>query len=144
VPTRKQRRRRAKEQRHEYEYVLVDEEGHERELDPAELRAQREERAKSKEKPAAQQRKDARGRPLRPVKPPSWQRSAKRAGIFVAVLFVFLAVVPMKKKTPIYISLALALLYGAAAVPFFYWMDRMAYRRYERATGAGGEPAKRR
>jgi hypothetical protein len=143
VPTKKQRRRRAKEHRHEYEYVLVDEEGRETELDPAELRAKREERAKGREKPAAQ-KKDARGRPLRPVKPPSWQRSAKRAGIFVAVLFVFLAVVPAKKKSPIYVSGALALLYGAAAVPFFYWMDRMAYRRFQRASGADGESARRR
>ena len=37
MPTRKQRRRRLKELRHDYEYVYVDEEGREVEVDPAEL-----------------------------------------------------------------------------------------------------------
>jgi hypothetical protein len=143
VPTRKQRRRRAKEQRHEYGYVLVGEDGEETELDPAELRAKREERSKDKVK--APQGRDRRGRPIRPVKPPSWQRSGKRALVFVAILFVFLTLVPAKKKAPIYISGALAVLYGAAAVPFFYWMDRMAYRRFQRASGVDDSgPAKRR
>src|SRR5947209_2741204 len=37
VPTRKQRRRQQKARRHEYEYVYVDDEGNEVEVDPAEL-----------------------------------------------------------------------------------------------------------
>jgi hypothetical protein len=49
MPTRKQRRRREKTFRHDYDFVVLDEEGREVEVDPAELR-----KAKEKERPKRQ------------------------------------------------------------------------------------------
>jgi hypothetical protein len=141
MPTRKQRRRRAKEHRHEYEFVTIDDEGHEVPVDPAELRPAKPERAQNG-KPAARgkaaQAKDRRGRPLREIKPPSWRASVKRAAIFVVVLGVFLSFFGGKNQS-LAVKVALPLVYGAIGIPFFYWMDRSAYRRYLRATGREDE-----
>jgi hypothetical protein len=51
MPSRKQRRRREKSLRHEYDYVLLDHDGNEIELDPEARRAERE--AKEKQRPHA-------------------------------------------------------------------------------------------
>ena len=63
MPTRKQRRRREKTFRHEYETVLLDADGNERPLDEDELRSEREARAQSKSsaKAAAREGKPAAG-----------------------------------------------------------------------------------
>lgn len=132
MPTKKQRRRRAKGKRHEY--VWEDEFGNE--VDPAELKpAKTERQVKAKQAPTA---KDRRGRPIKPVKPASWRRSATRAIIFVAALFVFVSLVGKKKPT-LAARIGIAAAYGVIGVPFFYWMDRSAYRRYLRATGRENE-----
>jgi hypothetical protein len=146
MPTRKQRRRREKEKRHEYEYVVVDEEGHELPVDPAELKPGRKEKSqdgKPSTRAKESQARDRRGRPLRQVKPPSWQRAAKRALIFVAALFVFTSLVG-KKQPALATRIAISAAYGAIGVPFFYWMDRAAYRRYLRAAGREDELTPRR
>jgi hypothetical protein len=136
MPTKKQRRREAKSKRHEYEYVLVDETGEEVPLDPAELRAQKE----SKEKPAAAKGRqqpagrDRRGRVVREPRKPSWRRAVTMGLIFVVVLLAFTSFVGNHKPT-VTTRILLAALYGGAGIPFFYWMDRMAYRRWERAVG---------
>jgi hypothetical protein len=132
VPTRKQRKRQAKAKRHEYEYVLIDEEGQEVAVDPSELRAQKE-----KDKPAAAKGKqavlkDRRGRPLREPRKPTWQRAFRMGLFFVGVLFVVTSFVG---HTPPAAAAVLALGYGAVGIPFFYFLDRAAYRRWERATG---------
>ena len=143
MPTRKQRRRRQKEKRHDYEYVYVDAEGNEVEADPEEAaeapaaRAKPTANGKPTKTPAVV--KDARGRTLRTVKPPSWRRAAQRAGMFVVVLFLFISVVG-KHKPSLEARIGLAALYGVAAAPFFYWMDRIAYRRYEKLRS--GAPAR--
>jgi hypothetical protein len=146
VPTRKQRRRRQKEKRHDYEYVYVDEEGNELDVAPEDVAPAKEERAAKASTNGQPSRtpatvRDAKGRPLRKVQPPSWRRSAQRSAMFVVVLFVFLSVVG-KHKPSLAVRLGLAVAYGAAAVPFFYWMDRIAYRRYVRVSGGTQPPAK--
>jgi hypothetical protein len=141
MPTKKQRRRRQKEQRHEYEFVTYDDEGHEIPVDPAELKTPRTEKSsngKAAPKGKATQARDKRGRPLRVAKPPSWRASIKRAAIFVVVLAVFLSFVGGKKQSPA-VKIILPLFYGIVGVPFFYWMDRASYRRYLRATGREDE-----
>lgn len=151
MPTRKQRRRRAKDQRHEWEYVVYDDEGHEVEVDPAELRKEREQRrdgskpvrtAARNGKPATQAR-DRKGRPLRPQKPPSWRRAATRAGIFAVALLVFTSFLN-QKNTQWATRVAIAVAYGLVAIPFFYFMDRATYRRYMRAAGREDELKPRR
>jgi len=138
MPTKKQRRRRAKEHRHEYEFVTVDEEGQEVPVNPTELRPQRSEKTDAKKTAAKQQPKDRRGRPVREVNPPSWSRAAKRALIFVVALFVFTSLVG-KTKPALATRILISGAYGAIGIPFFYWMDRSAYRRYLRASGRGDE-----
>lgn len=145
MPTRKQRRRRDKEKRHEYGYVLVDETGEERELDPAELRAQRTERGKPKDVTATNGKAvtDRRGRK---IQPPSWRRAATRAAFFVVVLFLFISLTRRGKSSRL-ADFLLVGVYGVVSVPLFFWMDRLTYRRWQRQQdGAAAKPpaAKRR
>ena len=144
MPTRKQRRRRQKGKRHDYEYVYVDVDGNEVEVDPEEeatatqaARAKPSANGKPAKTPAVV--KDSRGRTVRTVRPPSWRRAAQRGGMFVVVLFLFISVVG-KHKPSLEARIGLAALYGVAAVPFFYWMDRLAFRRYQKLRG--GAPAR--
>src|SRR5436309_14916352 len=111
MPTKKQRRRRAKEHRHEYEFVTVDEEGQEVPVDSTELRPQRAEKTDAKKSAANQQPKDRRGRPVREVNPPSLTRAAKRALIFVVALIVFTSLVG-KTKPALTLRMLISATYG--------------------------------
>jgi hypothetical protein len=151
MPSRKQRKKRQKELRHEYEFVVVDEDGREVEVDPEELKARRAEKeraAKTSSTTAADGRtrgtaRDGRGRPIREIKPPSWQRTFKRAGAFTAVMFLALSF--LAHGGSMAGRLLLTLGYGVLFVPFLYLMDRMQYRQYlKRQTSAGSAPATRR
>ena len=144
MPTRKQRRRQAKAKRHEYEYVLVDESGNEVPVDPADLREQKE-----REKPKAAHGKgkqpvarDRRGRPLREPRKPSWRR-AVTTGLAFVVILVFVTSFVGSKKPSVASRVVLAAVYGGFGIPFFYWMDRANYRRWEKATGRGDDAKKR-
>ena len=139
MPSRKQRRRREKGRRHDYEYVLVDEEGHEVPVDPSELRKERPER--NGRKPEAKKQPRGRGgRPLRIVKPPSWNRVLKKGAIFFPVFFLLFSVVNSKATVPARVTTSL--LYTLLFIPFMYVMDRTAYRTYLKRTG--GTPERRR
>ncbi|HEY7207851.1 MAG TPA: hypothetical protein VH416_06375 [Gaiellaceae bacterium] len=139
MPTRKQRRRRAKGQRHEYEWVISDEEGNEVQIDPSELRRSSQDKDASKGSTAAKAAskngkpsdlRDRRGRTIRPAKPPSWRRAFTRAVVFAAALFVLISLT--QKNSTVTTQAAIALAYGAFGVPFFYILDRTTYRRYLR------------
>jgi len=134
MPSRKQRRRRAKERRHEYEYVYVDEEGHEVEVDPAELR-QEQARPKSNGRTgrgASQRGTKARG--VRVVEPPSWRRVWRRGLIVGPLMFVFITFLSKKLTVPQRITQTAVML--ALFLPFSYLMDRTLYRSYLKRTGA--------
>jgi hypothetical protein len=134
VPSRKQRRRRAKERRHEYEYVFVDEEGREVEVDEAELQAGR---TAKKAGPA----RDQKGRPVRTVDPPSWNRVGKRALVFAPFMFVVVYLLrPESAGVPTVIVQVLVLL--AFFLPFSYLMDSIVYRTYLRRTGRAAKTAR--
>jgi hypothetical protein len=145
MPTRKQRRRRAKDQRHEWEYVVYDDEGREVEVDPAELRKERDQqrdggkpaRSSARNGKPTTQPRDRKGRPLRPQKPPSWRRAATRAGIFAVALFVFTSFLNQNANWGTRFAISVA--YGLVAIPFFYFMDRATYRRYMRMAGREDE-----
>ena len=134
MPSRKQRRRREKTFRHEYETVLLDADGNEVPLDPDELRAEREAKAKERAaaRPAAgkQQPKSGGGRMIREPAQPSWHRALRRGGVMGALML--LAFVFLFKNAPIGIRLAWGVFYAAAFVPLTYWIDRTAYRTYQR------------
>src|SRR5919204_4762585 len=142
MPTRKQRRRRAKEQRHEYEFVVVDDEGREVEVDPAELRTKKEkERAAATVKTSRNGRavpaRDARGRRIREAKPPTWRRAIQRAVILAVVLFAVTSLLPNRGN--MLTQAAISVAYGLLGIPFFYFLDRAAYHRWLRATGRENE-----
>lgn len=131
MATRKQRRRRAKEQRHEY--VWQDEEG--RELTPEEARG---EAGRGRGRDGGAQR---RGRePLAP----SWRRTLKRGAIFAPIMFV--TVMLLSSDLTLAQQLAQTALIVAVFIPFSYILDRFFWRSYQRrlakaeraASGRGG------
>jgi hypothetical protein len=124
MPSKKQRRRREKLKRHQYELVQVDADGNEIPLD-----APAQKKSEADGKPTAPRR----GRAPREVKPPSWARSAKRAVIFVPVLYIFLSI--GKSPPPVAARVGISLLYAVVFVPMFFFVDRMAYRGYKRRLG---------
>jgi hypothetical protein len=133
VPSRKQRRRREKSFRHEYDYVLLDHEGNEIELDPEARRAERavkERQRASTAKPSAGKRTSGGGRATREPSPPSWERAFRRGGVMGALML--LAFIFLFKNAPIGIRLLWGIFYAGAFVPLTYFVDRTAYRSYQR------------
>jgi cation transport ATPase len=114
MPTRKQRRRRQKELRHEY--VWEDEEGNE--LDPSEVR----------ETPAR------RARPAthagREPQAPSAQRTLKRALIFAPIMFVTVMLLSggQSLAQQVFQTLFIVVVF----IPFSYFLDRLFWRSYQR------------
>jgi hypothetical protein len=129
MPSRKQRRRRAKARRHEWEEVWVDEEGNEVEP-PLDEEASR--NGKRTNAPAA--RSSAGGRA---VQPPSWRRVAKRGLIFAPLMF--LTVTFLSGELTIAQRLVNTAFLLAFFLPFSYAMDALMYRMYVRR---GGRPAR--
>jgi hypothetical protein len=137
MPTRKQRRKRQKELRHEYEFVYVDSEGEEVEGDPedVETKSRRDDHRNGKK----ETQKRGGGRPPRKVDPPSWGKTARRAAIFAPLIFVAFSFLSTSQS--IQTRLLLTLLYTAFFVPFMYLMDRTMYRTYLRRTGQSPPPS---
>lgn len=138
MPSRKQRRRRAKERRHDYEYVYIDEEGNETEV-PEEA-AEPARRRDGKERRNGAKGGRASGAGIREVKPPAWSRSVKRAALFLPLFFIVFSLV--NKHEPIAQRVGLSVLYSALFIPLTYLMDRTAYRTYLRRSGQ--QPAAKR
>jgi hypothetical protein len=135
MASRKQRRRRQKERRHEYEFVYVDEQGHEVEVDPSELERQERQgtRRNGTKAPAAKG-----NRAIRKVDPPSLKRVVRRALIFAPLIFA--AFLVLNQHQAIGIRLLLTAFYTAFFIPFMYLMDRAMYRTYLRRTGQAPPP----
>jgi hypothetical protein len=116
MPTRKQRRRRAKEHRHEY--VWEDAEGNELEPDEAPTR---------KREPDSRRRQT---RAVREPQAPSWQRTLKRAVVFAPVMFV--VVMLLAADQPLQNQLIQTATIVALFVPFSYFMDGLLWRSHKR------------
>jgi cation transport ATPase len=114
MPTRKQRRRRAKELRHEY--VWEDEEGNE--IDPSEVR----------ETSTRRPRTAPRGG--REPQAPSMQRTLKRALIFAPIMLVTVMLLSgdMTLAQQVFQTLFLVVIF----IPFSYFLDRLFWRSYQR------------
>jgi len=126
VPTKKQQRLRQKQKRHgiSYEYVYVDADGNEIEAPAADAKPTKKDTgAKAASK----------GRPVRKIPEPSWRRALKWSGGFTAVMIVIAAT--SSKGNPA-AGVLVALLYGAALTPGFYWMHRFQYRASQRRKDA--------
>jgi hypothetical protein len=127
MPSRKQRRRRLKDRRHDMEYVWLDEEGNEIEVEDA---AQPSRNGTSATARPAKGKAPAEGKPIqagrRVIQPPSWQRAARRGLLFspAIALFVYL----LNRGLPLYGVVLNVLILLAFFVPFGYLMDRITYR----------------
>jgi hypothetical protein len=133
MPTRKQRRRRQKELRHEWEEVYVDSEG--RELEPDEVEElvpdgpRRPERTPS----ASRSGRQPQSRGARSIQPPSWRRVLKRTAIFAPLMYVFLYVVSRNDPDlgPAQLVAQTALLL-VIFMPFSYLIDTFTYRLWKK------------
>jgi hypothetical protein len=115
VATKKQRRRRAKEHRHDY--VWVDDEGNEVDQDGT-----------TSDKPgprASAARRDPQA--------PSWQRTFKRGAIFAPIMFA--TVMLLSPGLPMSTKLTQTLFIVAIFIPFSYFLDRLLYERAQRRAG---------
>ena len=126
MATKKQKRRRAKEQRHDY--VWIDDEGNEVEPDetPSAKGAKRESTSRLQREPQA----------------PSWNRTLKRGAIFAPIMFgtVYL----LSPELPTATKITQTLLIVAIFVPFSYFIDRLFYRQAMRRRARGEQAAGRR
>jgi hypothetical protein len=133
MPTRKQRRRNQKARRHEYEYVYLDDEGNEVQVEPSELRAEKNGQRDSKPGKGGGGGKQAAGRGAggrRKIEPPSWRRSARRALLFGPVLVV--AMMLFNRNLPLQQQLFPAVFLIAFFIPFSYFTDSLAYRMFQK------------
>lgn len=134
MPSRKQRRRREKLKRHEYEYVLETEEGDEIPLESP--RAADEARNGKVAEKKHHGPVDRRGRP---VPQPSLRRVLRRTAIFAPLIAIFIYVTtPDVQPAALVFNVVLLL---AFFMPFSYVVDlfvyRMMLRRWERDRGRG-------
>jgi hypothetical protein len=121
MATKKQRRRRAKDQRHEY--VWVDDEGNEVEPDGA-------------AKPSSDSSSRGESRLAREPQAPSWRRTFRRGAIFAPIMLgtVFL----LSPDLPLGDKLLQTGLLVAIFVPFSYFIDRLFYRSHLRKRAQRG------
>jgi hypothetical protein len=141
MPTRKQRRRRKKSFRHDYEYVFVDEEGNEVEVErdaedgPATPMKDKGKSGASATKAQARSAPDQRAttRTGRVIQPPSWRRVGKRALIFGPVMFIAVSLLDQRLTVTQHAAQTIFLL--AFFLPFSYVMDAITYRMYLRRSG---------
>jgi ferric-dicitrate binding protein FerR (iron transport regulator) len=116
MPTRKQRRRRAKEHRHEY--VWEDAEGNE--LDPQDVAPQKD----------ASSPRAASARSAREPQPPSWRRTLKRGLIFAPIMFA--TVMLLSNDLTLTQQITQTAFIVAIFVPFSYVLDGVFYRSFKR------------
>ncbi len=117
MPTRKQRRRRAKEHRHEY--VWEDAEGNE--LDAEEVPAR---------KTGTPSRRSASSRPAREAQAPSWRRTLKRGLVFAPIMFV--TVMLLSSDLSRADQLIQTAFIVAIFIPFSYFLDGVMWRSFKK------------
>jgi hypothetical protein len=124
MPSRKQRRRRQKDRRHDWEYVYVDDSG-------AEVQAPDEESPISRNgKRAPQQSRKSQAGGMREVQPPSWRRVGKRGLIFAPLMFLTVTLLSGNLTVGQRVVNTVFLL--AFFLPFSYAMDALMYRMYKK------------
>lgn len=116
MSTRKQRRRRAKEHRHEY----VWEDGEGNELDPKDHSSPKDE---SRSRAAS-------SRPGREPQPPSWRKTLKRGLIFAPIMFG--TVMLLSNNITRTQQITQTALIVAIFIPFSYFLDGVFYRSHKK------------
>jgi hypothetical protein len=137
MANRKQRRRREKEKRHEYDLVEIDGEGNETVLTASELKADEDRAGPTPKRGGGAQPAPRRGG--RQPQAPSWQRVIKRGFIFAPIFFATVLLLGGGKIS--YAGAILqTLLLLVVFIPFSYVMDRFVYRSAQKrmAKQSGG------
>ena len=137
MATRKQRRRREKEKRHEYEIVYLDDEGNE--VEPDEVDVGDAPRRNASQKGSSAKSSRPAGRAGRTPKPPSWRKVAKRGAIFAPLFIATVLLLGGKRMTlagAVFQTMILLVLF----VPFSYFLDSLMYRSYQKKLGRGAPP----
>ena len=130
MPTKKQRRRQQKSRRHDYEYVYVDDDGNEVEVDPSELRTEKQ-NGKADGRPRTPAKRAAAPRANdRAIQPPSWRRAFRRALIWAPVLVLVMMLLNRNVSPLQWLTSAVFLI--AFFIPISYFTDSMAYRVYKK------------
>ena len=123
MPTRKQRRRRAKEHRHEY--VWEDAEGNE--LDAEEVPVRKGDSQSQRSTPA---------RVGREAQTPSWRRTLKRGLVFAPVMFV--VVMLLSSDLTLVEQITQAAFVVAIFIPFSYFLDGVLWRSFKKREARHG------
>jgi hypothetical protein len=126
MPSRKQRRRREKLQRHEYEYVIETEEGEVIEVEKPVERTKPDGRASAR--PAVK-------RGGREIPKPSMARVFKRTAIFAPLILIVVFWTGGDSTTTSKIFTGVTLI--AFFIPFSYMVDSIMYRVYSRRQNSG-------
>jgi len=134
MATQKQRKRRAKEKRHDYDLLYVDEDGVEQPVErddaprkpPSRLGRGTAVTKSQKTQPA---RKG--GRRGREVQPPSWRRVLRRGAIFAPIFFATVMLLGGGKMT-IASAIVQSALLISVFIPFSYFMDRVVWRQQQK------------
>jgi hypothetical protein len=126
MATKKQRRRRAKEFRHEY--VWEDSEGNE--LEPEDARPQKE----GSSRHAA--------RAGREPQAPSWSRTFKRTALFAPIMLV--TVMLLSSKLTLFQQVTQTAIIVAIFVPFSYFLDGVFWRSYKKRAARAEQASGRR
>jgi hypothetical protein len=116
MATRKQRRRKEKEQRHEY--VWVDEEGNEVASDTAPA------------KDAKQNGAAASSRGGRAPQAPSWRKAFKRGAVFAPIMLATVMLISSKLTFAQQVTQTLFIV--SVFIPFSYFLDRVMYRSFQK------------
>ena len=126
MPSRKQRRRREKLQRHEYEYVIETEEGEVIQVEKPEERTKPD--GKASARPAGK-------RGGREIPKPSMARVFKRTAIFAPLILIVVFWTGGDSTTTSKIFTGVTLI--AFFIPFSYMVDSIMYRVYSRRQNSG-------
>ena len=117
MPTRKQRRRRAKEHRHEY--VWEDAEGNELDAEDVPVR-----------KAGPQSQRSVSARTGRQAQAPSWRRTLKRGLVFAPIMFV--TVMLLSSDLTLADQLIQTAFIVAIFVPFSHFLDGVMWRSFKK------------
>jgi hypothetical protein len=142
MATQKQRRRRAKEKRHDYDLVYVDEDGVEKPVAREESPRQPTGRGSKGSKTSSSTKAksgSAGGRQRKEAQPPSWPKVFKRGAIFAPVFFGTVILLSGKGWTVQSARSAIiqTVLLIVVFIPFSYFMDRVVWRQQQKRLGRG-------
>jgi hypothetical protein len=136
VATQKQRRRRAKEHRHEYDLVYIDDEGNEVEattLNDATTRKPRQGDWRGGGEGRQRRNHAVAAVAVQPSAEGAWARRHLSRRIFLATVMLLGG-----GKMTIQAAIVQTVLLIAVFIPFSYFMDKLVWRQYQKRLAKGG------